>query len=165
MFLFRPEVQKLNSSKYVYLREISEPRDNSLCLVVQQAVENPSGVVRLSPLPGINKLLEGSVPIGSTEACESSKLLWKSYIAYSVTEECVGSCGSYDDEVYEGAVIRVYKRSYFLDHPPRDTGGHTDAIGHYKIICLNHLIDVASYAPPVVECFGLSAPSQEQRIH
>ena len=59
-----------------------------------------------------------------------------------VTEECVGSCGSHDDEIFRGKLFRVYTKSHFLEHLARDTGGHTETILHYKLTCLNHLIDV-----------------------
>lgn len=39
----RPGFDSLDSAKYLYLRELSEPRDNSLRLVVQEAVVNPVG--------------------------------------------------------------------------------------------------------------------------
>ena len=72
-----------------------------------------------------------------------------------VTEECVGSCGSHDDEIFRGKLFRVYTKSHFLEHLARDTGGHTETILHYKLTCLNHLIDVAAYAPPEVRQVGL----------
>jgi hypothetical protein len=37
------ELALLDSAEYLYLRELSEPRDNSLQLVVQEAVVNRSG--------------------------------------------------------------------------------------------------------------------------
>ena len=77
---------------------------------------------------------------------------WKRCAAYLVTEELVGSNSvtGYDDENYTGKILRIYTRSHFLDHLARDTGGHTDPIQHYKLVCLNHLIDVAAYEPPEV---------------
>ena len=45
----RIEFSSLDSANYLYLPELSEPRDDSLRLVVQEAVVNPSGLVRLSP--------------------------------------------------------------------------------------------------------------------
>jgi hypothetical protein len=60
------------------------------------------------------------------------------------TEEGVGSYGENGDEVYTGKLLRHYTKSHFLDHLGRDTGGHMNSLRHYKIICLNHLIDVAS---------------------
>jgi len=67
-----------------------------------------------------------------------------------VTEESVGSCGTYNDEVYEGKLLRVYSTSHFLEHLARDTGGLTRPLQHHKLICLNHLIDVASEESPEI---------------
>ena len=148
----RPELGSLDSAKYLYLRELSEPRDNSLRLVVQEAVVNPSGLVQSHPdLPELEEILKGGSPIESTGDCRSFELTWKHYVAYLVTEECVGSSGRYDDEVFSGKLFRVYTKSHFLEHLARDTGGHTETIVHYKLTCLNHLIDVAAYTAPEVK--------------
>jgi hypothetical protein len=151
-----PELDSLDSAKYLYLREFSEPRDNSLRLVVQEAVVNPSVTVPFShpELPELEKILRDGSPIESTDGCRTFELTWNSYVAYLVTEEFVGSCGQYADEIYTGKLFRVYTKSHFLEHLSRDTGGHTEAILHYKLTCLNHLIDVAAYAPPEVKQIG-----------
>jgi hypothetical protein len=150
------ELDSLNSTKYLYLRELSEPRDNSLRLVVQEAVANPAGVIRSShPDPSeLEEILNGASPIESTDACRTFELTWMRYVAYLVTEECVGSCGKDDDEIFTGKLFRVYTKSHFLEHLARDTGGHTEEILHYKLTCLNHLIDVAAYTPPEVKQVG-----------
>jgi hypothetical protein len=75
-------------------------------------------------------------------------------VAYLVTEECVGSCGRDDDEIYTGKLFREYTKSHFLEHLSRDTGGHTESILHFKLTCLNHVVDVAAYAPPEVKQIG-----------
>lgn len=59
--------------------------------------------------------------------------------------------GEYSDEVYTGKLLRHYAKSHFLDHLGLDTGGHMNLLRHYKVICLNHLIDVASENPPEIE--------------
>ena len=148
----RLDLDFLDSAKYLYLRELSEPQDNSLRLVVQEAVVNPTGLVRSHP--ELEEISKDSFPIESTEICRSFELTWKQYVAYLVTEESVGSCGSYDDEIFSGNLLRVYTKSHFLKHLARDTGGHTEAILHYKLTCLNHLIDVAAYSPPQVKQLG-----------
>jgi hypothetical protein len=53
-----------------------------------------------------------------------------------------------------GKLFRVYTKSHFLEHLVRDTGGHTDKVLHYKVTCLNHLIDVAAYTPPEIKQLG-----------
>lgn len=155
-----PEFDYLNSVKYLYLRELSEPKDNSLRIVVDEAVANRSaqGPVR-TDLPELTRILKDSWPIESTQSCKAFELYWGHCIAYLVTEECVGSCGGYDDEVYSGKLLRVYTKSHFLDHLGRDTGGHINPVRHFKLTCLNHLIDVASYAPPEIKLIGLASSS------
>lgn len=146
-----PELDSLNSVKYLYLRELSEPRDNSLLIIADEAVLNRSaGMPISSEVPELAEIITDYSPIESTEECKRFELSWKHYIAYLVTEECVGSCGLYDDEVYTGKVLRVYTKSHFLEYLARDTGGHSGPLVHFKLICLNHLIDIASYSPPEI---------------
>lgn len=147
-----PESNVLDSAKYLYLQKLSEPRDNSLHLVVQEAVVNRAGSAGMSDheIPGLAEMLKDAAPIESTDACRTFELKWHRYVAYLVTDECVAAGGNYDDEIFNGKLFRVYSKSHFLDHLGRDTGGHFQAIRHYKLICLNHQIDVASYAPPEV---------------
>jgi len=91
-----PELDSLNSVKYLYLRELSEPKDNSLRIVVDEAVDKPSAPSPVHPdLPELREILKESWPIESTASCKRVEFSWKYYIAYLVTEECVGSCGGY----------------------------------------------------------------------
>lgn len=146
-------IESLNSVKYLYLRELSEPRDNSLRLVIQEAVVNPGSSNWSShpELPELQEILKDASPIESTDSCRTFELTWGRYVAYLITEECVGSCGQYEDEAFTGEVFRVYTKSHFLEHLAQDTGGHTEAIRHYKLTCLNHLIDIAAYSSPEVK--------------
>jgi len=114
------ELDFLDLAKYLYLRELAEPRDNSLRLVVQEAVVIPGGLVRPYPeLPELDELSKGASPIESTDNCRTFELTWKRYVAYLVTEECVGSCGQDADEIYTGKLLRVYTKSHFLEHLSR----------------------------------------------
>jgi hypothetical protein len=160
----RSTIDSLNSVKYLYLRELTEPRDNSLNLVVQEAIANPAGAGQpfSGELPELVELTRSASPIESTDACRTFQLTWKRYVAYLVTEECVGSCGKYGDEIFTGELFRVYTKSHFLEHLAKDTGGHTEEVFHYKLTCLNHLIDVAAYGPPEVKQIG---PISSIRIH
>jgi hypothetical protein len=158
---------ELDSVQYLYFRELSEPRDNSLRLVVEEAVVNHSGVSRGTPellAPELASILKGASPIEPVEGCRIFEIYWKRYAAYLVTEELVGSnaANGYDDESYTGRVLRLYSKSHFLNHLTRDTGGHPDLLQHYKLICLNHLIDVAAYAPPEVRLVAPQLTVQRQ---
>jgi hypothetical protein len=144
--------------RYLYLREIHEPRDNSLRIVIQEAGVSDMKVGSQMEANGQFSqavrdagILDDARAIESTETSRTFVLYWKHYAAYLVTEECVGSVGNYSDEVYTGKLLRHYLKSHFLDHLARDTGGHMGPLQHYKLICLNHLVDVASEEPPEIQ--------------
>jgi hypothetical protein len=144
----------INNATYIYLRSIREPLDNQLELIVEEAVANEQKrgeIPRPNELPEIAALSKDSAPIESTPGCLTFRFYWKHYAAYLVTEEMVGSCGNYDDELYKGRLFRLYTKSHFLNHLSRDTGAHSNPLLHYKITCLNHLVDVAAENPPEIE--------------
>ena len=158
---------QLNAVRYVNLREISEPNKralNSLRIIVEEALVNEAATV-VSDRPELANLLAGARPIETVDGCKAFQLSWTHYLAYLVTEELVGSnaINGYDDEVYTGKILRVYTKSHFLDHLMRDSGGHIQEILHYKLICLNHLIDVVSYYPPEVEVLTEGAASPDRK--
>ncbi len=64
------ELALLDSAEYLYLRELSGPRDNSLQLVVQEAVVNRSGLVgsHHPELPELIEILKDASPIEFTDA-------------------------------------------------------------------------------------------------
>jgi hypothetical protein len=70
------ELALLDSGEHLYLRELSEPRDNSLQLVVQEAVVNRSGLVgsHHPELPELIEILKDASPIESTDACQIFEL-------------------------------------------------------------------------------------------
>lgn len=132
--------------------ELDKRTFNSLKIIVEEAVLNEAATV-VSDWPELANILSGAHTIESVDGCKKFQLSWKSYLAYLVTEELVGSNapGGYTDEVYAGKILRAYTKSHFLDHVMRDTGGHIQEICHFKLICSDHLIDVVSYDPPKVE--------------
>jgi len=150
----------LDKAEYLYLRELSEPRDNTLRIVFQEAISNRAKAAPYE-IPGSPGKFFGGLasPIESTETCKTFVLKWQRYVAYLVTEEGVGSCGDYKDEVFTGRFFRRYEKSHLLDHCALDTGGHSEPLQHWKIICLNHLIDVVSVKPPEIEVIEGSARS------
>lgn len=100
------------------------------------------------------RLRTNSWPIESIEGCKSFELTWTRYAAYMVTEELVGSGTDTSDEVYTGKLLRIYAKSHFLNYLDQNASGRIEPLQHYKLICLNHLIDVASYEPPEIRALG-----------
>ena len=142
----------LDGIQYLYLNHISEPRDNSVRILVDEATDGPADSSGSSAANKAPQTRFGAIK--STAKCRRFEFFWERYVAYLVTEESAGSMGHYEDEVSEGCLFSVFKKSHFLDHISRDTGGHSRPVLHFKISCLNHLIDVASYDPPEVRVPG-----------
>jgi len=133
-------------------------------VVVEEAKENPHAHLSIpSGIPELAKILKDTIAIESVEGCRSFELTWIRYAAYLVTEELVGWGRNHSDEVFTGNLFRIYTKSHFLDHLARNAGGHIEPIQHYKLICENHIIDVASYSPPEILLIG-SAPPPANRI-
>lgn len=143
-------ISLLDRSNFLFMREISEPEENSLRLVVEEAIVDSWATTPVDIPRRFSGLQKGASPIRSTDSCKVFELRWHRYIAYLVTEEMAGSAGSYKEEKFIGNLFRTYTRSHFLDHLSRDTGGHAEPIVHHKVVCQNHLIDVASYDQPIV---------------
>jgi len=152
-----PDFDILNQAEYYYLRDISEPRDNFLRLVIEQATLNRRGKAAEIPdeLPEVRALKSDTFPIESIRGCKCFELVWDHYAAYLVTEELAVTGGSLDDEIYEGKLFRVHAKSNFLDHLARDIGETLEPIQHHKLICLDHLIGIASTKPPKVSRINL----------
>lgn len=146
-------VSLLNQAKYLFLRQISEPQENALRIVVEEATAGHIATVLTPDSPSPFAEIVAGAALIKAVGCRTFELQWSRYVAYLVTEEVLGSGSSYADEVYTGNLLRVYTKSHFLDHLARDTGGHFEPILHYKLICQNHLIDVASYSPPDVRAW------------
>jgi hypothetical protein len=73
--VMRPDLNALDSANYLHLRELSEPRENSLRLVVQEAIVNADGLVQPHPNhPELEEVSRGGSPIESTEACRTFEL-------------------------------------------------------------------------------------------
>ena len=69
----------------VYLGRLSEPRDNSLRFVSEEAVLNQSGFA--SPaLPELANIIKDLSPSESIEGCRMFELYWKHYAAYLLSD-------------------------------------------------------------------------------
>lgn len=148
------EFDTINTSKYLFLRGLSEPWDNALTIISQEAVVNTFAEPRIntSLLPEIAALLKNANSIESNDLCRAFELHWESYVAYLVTNE---SFSRFEDATFAGSKLRTYTKSRFLEHLARDTDGHQTTLLHYKLLCENHIIDVAAYDPPAIRLIRL----------
>ena len=140
---------ELNSCKYLFLRELNEPKINSLRLVVEEG--------KLSPASSSFKIggvvISGGYDVLSGERTSRFEIAWDHYIAYSVMKEMYAVPDK--SETFElGNLVRVYSESKFLQYVGHTTGSHEQNPSpwqHIEIICEWHVIDVISTAVPTVK--------------
>src|SRR5665213_378142 len=132
----------INACKWIYLREIGEPVDNTLRIVIEEAkADGPPKDCEVVP----GKVVSGLRDIKTDENCQAFEIVWPSYVAYSVRNESF--CMIDKLEVSDGRLFCLYSKSHFLDFVARATFASTDYPGplrHWGINCLNHILDVVS---------------------
>lgn len=141
---------EINTLRYLYLTDLAEPEDNVLRLVVTEGrvVDEPSQANRAT-FRDFGKLTSGARPIVVNDASASFEITFGDYIAYAVVNESFTVVD--ESEVYEGHLLRSYSRSKFLEYVAAATIVSDDYGGpytHYCIVCLNHIVEVASADPP-----------------
>jgi hypothetical protein len=140
--------EAVDSCRWLFLREIGEPEENTLRLVIEEAKADGPPEDR-EILPG--KVISGSRAIESDPSCRAFELVWPSYVAYSVRNESF--CTLDKEEVWEGRLLCLYSKSHFLEYVARATFAGADYPGplrHWGVNCLNHIVDVVSSVDPHV---------------
>lgn len=149
--------EAIDSCKWIYLREIGEPEENALRLVIEEAkADDPPEDIEV--LPG--KVIRGTRAIKSDVTCRAFELVWPSYVAYSIRNESF--CTLDKEEVWEGRLLCRYSKSHFLDYLARATVASADYPGplrHWGVNCLNHIVDVVSTVEPEVREIKHAEPS------
>jgi hypothetical protein len=152
----RVMLEQISNCKWLYLRSISEPRDNSLRLVIEEA-RSGDELQEIEVVPGV-KLGSGR-SIEHDDACRAFEIEWESYISYGVTNESYDNPD--DPSSYTGRLVRRYSTSPFLDYVTRSTfasEGYPRPFAHIAILCLNHSINVASTEEPKVRLLKHGRP-------
>ncbi len=141
------EIIKINRHKYIYLASITEPEDNSLCLIITEATSDGSEEdIKIG-----ESLISSSRAIESVSGCAAYKLLFEDYISYNVTNESYAQDAEQDK--YTGKLVRIYEHSAYLQYVGASTFATQEYPGpfiHYGFCCLNHCIDVVSVNAPMV---------------
>ncbi len=138
---------EIDSCRYVFLRSLSEPKDNSLRLLIQEA--DTSTVEESVTVGGV--VLKGTHAILSSETSRTFELVWEHYIAYAVRNESF-TVEDKEEVADSGRLLRIFSKSHYLDYIKKATIAgpeHPGPIIHACIICLNHIIDVAAVDLPV----------------
>ncbi len=138
----------LNLCEYLYLREISEPSDNQLRLLIEEAAAAPAVTSR--EVAGVE-----FTDLHSIESTDRSRLFevqWDLYIAYSVRNESFVALDR-SEEIESGRLACVYAKSRFLEYVASATFAtheHPGPLQHIGLLCQNHIVDVISTQEPKV---------------
>lgn len=138
---------EIDSCYSLFLREISEPKENSLRLLLEEAFVLPEEV---TIAVGGTEITGGHL-IKSTTGSRLFEIVWDFYVAYSVRNESYVNRGQ--SEIFSGRLARFYSKSHFLDYVSRATFACTDHPGplqHIGFVSECHIVDVASTQPPRV---------------
>jgi hypothetical protein len=141
------ELAEIDSCHSLFVREIAEPSENSLRLMVEEAFVLPAEVT--VAVGGTE--ITGGHPIRSVEGSRLFEIIWDRYVAYSVRNESYVSRD--ESEEFSGRFARIYSKSHFLDYVSRATFAKSEYPGplqHIGLVSECHIIDVVSTEPPRV---------------
>jgi len=137
-------ISELNENKYLFLKEVGEPTDNSLRIVVNTAT--------LSNVETSKAVIQGTREI--TPSNEGYEIVFERYVAYFVLNESYYSVyPGWEVESWKGGVFSVATSTAFLDYLEKNSCASKDWAGeykHYKINCQNHVINVVSANEPTI---------------
>lgn len=142
--------QMIDSCYTIFVREISEPEENVLRLVLQEADVSPETVSH--NIGGT--VIENLHPVEPTERSRIFELRWKQYIGYSVTNESFAAPDDESEVRASGRLFRIYLKSHFLDFVSRATIATEQYPGpftHFCVVSENHVIDIVSTQIPEVQ--------------
>ena len=141
------ELAELDTCSSLYLREISEPKQNSLRLLIEEAEVMPEEVaIRIAGAD-----LGSGHLVRSTANSRLFEIVWDNYVAYLVTNESYATPG--ESEKFLGRFARCYSKSLFLDYISHATVACNEYPGplqHIGIVSEWHIIDVISTGLPRV---------------
>jgi len=145
------DLAELDTCSSLFLREIGEPKQNCLRLLLEEAfVLTEEVTVKF----GASEITGGH-PVQSTEHSRLFEIVWDNYVAYSVMNESYVARN--ESEESSGRLVRLYGKSYFLDYISRATLACKEYPGplqHIELVCEWHVIDVVSTKFPHVSQFG-----------
>lgn len=124
----------------------SEPQLNSLRLFFERRKVSEN----LEKFELGDKSYEGYSVI-TDERLPIIQIDFEDYISYSVTNESFTIWDEYEE--FDGNAFRVYSKSRFLDFVKIHTFASDDYPGpfkHYGMVCMDHIVDVASTSPPII---------------
>ena len=139
-----PEIDSCHS---LFLREATEPNENGLRLIVEEAIVLPDEV--FVKIGGTE--ITGGPPVKSTDRSRVFEITWNNYVAYSLLNESFTVRD--ESQEFSGRLFRTYTKSHFLDYVSRATIACKEYPGplrHTEVLCECHVVDVVSVEFPQV---------------
>jgi hypothetical protein len=141
------DLAELDTCSGLFLREIAEPRQNCLRLLVEEASVMPEEVtVKFAGAEITNCHF-----VKSTANSRLFEIIWDNYVVYSVANESYSTRN--ESEEFTRRYARLYGKSHFLDYISRATLACKEYPGplhHIQLVCECHIIDVVSTKFPQV---------------
>ncbi|WP_150526827.1 hypothetical protein [Roseibium sediminis] len=147
----------LNSCPYIFLVSHEEAPD---CLDLRIVVQEARAEKELSPIKTgdakIDKVLGRGHAITSEPNFRTFTITFENYVGFSIRSE---SYVEPEPEEDFSRKLRSHSRSAFLDFIQKSTFADQvldEPILHYSVVCLDHVIDVACTALPIIECQSIA---------
>lgn len=144
-------IDQINQHQHTYVEELTEPDENLLRIVIAEAIVGDEP----EDLDIGGTVLSGCKPIYSDESCCRYEVIFDHYVAYSVLNESYANGDPNDPQL--GRAFRTYTSSMFLDYVSKATFAtnlYPGQFKHYEIVCLDHVIDIASVNEPKITLLG-----------
>ena len=150
---FEKFLEDVNTEKYIYLDRLEET-DDGLVIEIMGTTTSPLGEQDIASTAeefgeDVAELVKRSSSIDPNEN-RRWRLVFETYISYAVINESYdnGDRATRDDH----NCVCTADDSDWLDYVKISTFADQifDDIKHYQICCLDHIINVAAYAPPAV---------------
>jgi hypothetical protein len=139
---------EIDSCAYLFVRDLSEPGDNSLRLRIEEASPRPEAESRV--IAGVE--IKDAHRIESNDQSRLFEITWPYYVAFSVRNE---SYVPFDrtETISGGQNFQILTKSHFLEYVSRATFANNEYPGpmtHYRICCENQIIDIVATEEPVI---------------
>jgi hypothetical protein len=150
----------LNSCPYIHLISYEEaPATLDLRLIVHEARAEIEPSQRKTGNEELDRILGESYAIRSDPTFRGFTITFKNYVCFAIRNESYAEAELGEDF---SKTLRTYSRSAFLDFIANSTCAK-QIIGrpilHFSVICLDHVVDVACIAPPLIEITSIEESS------
>jgi hypothetical protein len=139
---------EIDSCKYLFLRDLSEPGDNTLRLLIEEASPRPEAKSHV--ISGVN--VKEAHRVESNDQSRLFEVMWTHYVAFSVVDESYAQIDR-TEEIVSGRKFQILTKSQFIDYLSRATLATDEYPGpmtHCRITCENQIVDVVATVMPTI---------------